>query len=532
MSTTPVRGRRRGAREEFSVEQCIGDRYELEAPLASGAQAEVWRARDLTDGRPVVLKFFTALEGAEATEQCWSAFKTELAALQRIVSPYVLQPLDQGLHQKRRPFLVTAYIEGSDLVAWAAGRATAPRGWAVLRTMFQNICLGLQAAHGLGITHGDLAPRNVRARSDGDAPVVLDFGMGALRQQEVFSVRLHDDHSAPELMSAPLAPTLDVFALGVLFVELYVDARVGPGGTPWREVSARGEAALREALAAVMPSDSPFVDALVAALHADRARRPQDAYNFFASLERAVGETTLGDAVWPERAELRGRIGVLSAEVGELRDELAELNALIDRYQTEYTYRVGQYVLSYNLWVARNACASRGERVALDDERFNRPTKAREAVKSDVHWDRRRREAALLMHEDRYPNCNEDERQALTSLLGRANAAIDVKDEAAWEAVAREYARWRDTRAKPGETSGEEIARLRRMLRDLEYERVESMREVERVRASAEYREALAWQDTEARGVDYFAAAEAEWKMRLAGAKNTWQRYVRSGLGG
>lgn len=537
MSATPTRGPRGARGAVLKLTQTIADRYVLQEPLPSGAQSEVWVADDGQAGARVVLKLFPQVVSGEEAERIVAAFETDRVALERISSRYVLRPLGQGIHC-RRPFLVTEWIEGADIATWAQALGPTPRDWSCLRGVFQRVCEGLQAAHRIGITHGDVAPRNVLVRRDGETPVVLDFGMGSLAPGATRSARLHDDHSAPELLHAPVAPTLDTFALAVIFLELHAGARTAVNGAPWREVAAVGEAALRDALARVLPTASPFLDALAEALHHDPARRPQDAYALFASLEQANGDTHLDFPVWPERDELRRRIKALGVEVEALQDQLDELEALIARFETEYVYRVGQLIARFWAWARRNEHASRGEPMAPDDDDPEAPAKARDAVRSEVNWNRRKKEAAVLLHPDRYPESNDDEREALTGFLSRANAAIDAAQrgegeaeaEATWQAVMRDYDRWRNTRQQPGESAGEEIARLRRLERDLAHQRVELERDVDRVRASEAYRKALAWQDDEARGVDHFAAEVKLWELRLAGQKNTWTSYVREGL--
>lgn len=537
MSATPTRGPRAARGAVLKLAQTIAERYVLDAPLDSGAQSEVWAADDGQTGARVVLKFFPQVVSGEEAERIVAAFETDRTALERLSSRYVLRPLGQGIHC-RRPFLITEWVDGVDVATWACALGASPRDWARLRDVFQRLCEGLQAAHRVGITHGDVAPRNVLVRRGAETPVVLDFGMGSLAPGATRSARLHDDHSAPELLHAPVAPTLDTFALAVIFLELHAGASRSADGVAWRDVTSAGEAALRDALGRVLPTGSPFLDALAAALHHDPARRPQDAYALFASLERAHGDTRLGRAVWPESDELRGRIKALTGEVEALQDQIDELEALIARFETEYVYRVGQLIARFWAWARRNEHASRGAPMPPDADDPEAPAKARDVVRSEVNWGRRKKEAAVLLHPDRYPESNDDEREALTSFLSRANAAIDAalrgggeaEAEAAWQAVMRDHARWRDTRQTPGETAGEEIARLRRVERDLAHQRVELEREVVRVRASEEYRKALAWQDDEARGVDHFAAEVKLWELRLAGQRNTWTSYVRSGL--
>jgi eukaryotic-like serine/threonine-protein kinase len=89
-----------------------------------------------------------------------------------------------------------------------------------------QIAEAMQQAHTIGLTHGDLKPSNVMLEPTG-AIRILDFGLASKADNQATTSMLQQDpqgtiaYMAPErLLGAPLAPSIDVYALGVIFYEL------------------------------------------------------------------------------------------------------------------------------------------------------------------------------------------------------------------------------------------------------------------------------------------------------------------------
>ncbi|HCS64658.1 MAG TPA: hypothetical protein DIW64_11620 [Cellvibrio sp.] len=89
-----------------------------------------------------------------------------------------------------------------------------------------QIAEAMQQAHTIGLTHGDLKPSNVMLEPTG-AIRILDFGLANKVDSQATTSMLQQDpqgtiaYMAPErLLGAPLAPSIDVYALGVIFYEL------------------------------------------------------------------------------------------------------------------------------------------------------------------------------------------------------------------------------------------------------------------------------------------------------------------------
>ncbi|HEY0892023.1 MAG TPA: protein kinase [Cellvibrio sp.] len=92
--------------------------------------------------------------------------------------------------------------------------------------IIRQIAEAMQQAHELGLTHGDLKPSNIMLEPSG-AIRILDFGLASKVDAQATTSMLQQDpqgtiaYMAPErLLGAPLAPSIDVYALGVIFFEL------------------------------------------------------------------------------------------------------------------------------------------------------------------------------------------------------------------------------------------------------------------------------------------------------------------------
>lgn len=92
--------------------------------------------------------------------------------------------------------------------------------------IIRQIAEAMQQAHDLGLTHGDLKPSNIMLEPSG-AIRILDFGLASKADAQATTSMLQQDpqgtiaYMAPErLLGAPLAPQIDIYALGVIFYEL------------------------------------------------------------------------------------------------------------------------------------------------------------------------------------------------------------------------------------------------------------------------------------------------------------------------
>ena len=203
----------------------IGGRYEPLALLGQGGMADVYRATDTVLGREVAVKVLRAA----ANESDRERFIAEGHILAGLSHPGLVTLLDIGMHAEQ-PFLVMELVEGTTL----ADLADAPMEPTEVARIGQELAEALDAAHTAGIVHRDVKPGNVLLRGDGRV-ALFDFGIaklvGSLQHHTAPGLSLGTAaYLAPEQVNGEdLVPAADIYALGLVLLELLTGARVYPG---------------------------------------------------------------------------------------------------------------------------------------------------------------------------------------------------------------------------------------------------------------------------------------------------------------
>lgn len=185
-------------------------RYRVMEIIGSGRSATVWLARDTRTGRRVAVKEVHVggpAGGLAHDELVLERFEREARSLGRLADvPGVCHLLEVGLDRALSPWLVSEYMGGGS-VATMPGAVTV----AGARRLFE----ALAVAHGRGIVHGDISPRNILLDDDGE-PVLADFGMSRLGPGTAGSAAggMTPAYAAPErIRGGPATPASDVYAL-------------------------------------------------------------------------------------------------------------------------------------------------------------------------------------------------------------------------------------------------------------------------------------------------------------------------------
>ncbi len=256
-------------------------RYQVDAPLATGGQALVYRATDQLLARPVVIKVMRA----EGRRNQWlkSRFEREMKALALIDHSGVVGILDVGELEDTSPFLVIQYVAGMSLRdALAAG----PMPHARVAQIIPQMANALNAAHAAGIAHRDLKPENVMLHTPDDGGVtvkLIDFGIAKIETDDIApnttSILIAGTvrYMAPEQFEGKHSRASDIYSMALIACEMlsgHPDLRALPRSTP-----ARTRAALESALA-YRPEDRPadighWSEALVRSLSSS-AWRPRN----------------------------------------------------------------------------------------------------------------------------------------------------------------------------------------------------------------------------------------------------------------
>ncbi|MCW2778125.1 MAG: serine/threonine protein kinase [Frankiales bacterium] len=207
----------------------VAGRYALEAVLARGATAEVWRATDLVLQRPVAVKLLLAGSDEESRER----FRAEARHAAALLHPGIAAVHDFGESADGvSAWIVMELVDGEPLSAVLAREAPLT----VDRTLdvVAQVADALQAAHDQGVVHRDVKPGNLMVRADGTVKVT-DFGIARLAAGEHTTgvVVGTAAYLSPEQAGGrPVSPASDLYALGVVAYECLTGSRPFLGAHP------------------------------------------------------------------------------------------------------------------------------------------------------------------------------------------------------------------------------------------------------------------------------------------------------------
>jgi hypothetical protein len=186
----------------------LAERYEIEAPISSGAMGAVYRAWDTETGCAVAVKHVDNMRHAER-------FEVEARLLKQLRHPRVVQVLDY-FKDDRGQYLVMALVEGTDLhaVLEQAGSPGLPLDQAMEH--IRQGCEALEYVHAQQIVHRDVKPHNLILGRDGI--ILVDFGIARLLEdltEDSGTVGIGTPrYMAPEVFAGgSVSPRSDVFGL-------------------------------------------------------------------------------------------------------------------------------------------------------------------------------------------------------------------------------------------------------------------------------------------------------------------------------
>ncbi|TDT36355.1 serine/threonine-protein kinase [Streptomyces sp. BK208] len=212
------------------VGQVLDGRYRVEARIAVGGMATVYRAVDTRLDRVLALKVMHPTLATDATFV--ERFIREAKSVARLDHPNVVQVFDQGA-EGAYVYLAMEYIAGCTLRDVLRERgALRPRA---ALDILEPVLAALGAAHRAGFVHRDMKPENVLIGDDGRVKVA-DFGL--VRAVDTVtsttgSVLGTVSYLAPEQIESGTAdPRVDVYACGVVLHEMLTGAKPHDGDSP------------------------------------------------------------------------------------------------------------------------------------------------------------------------------------------------------------------------------------------------------------------------------------------------------------
>ena len=267
----------------MNLAAALAGKYRVIRRLGEGSLGVVFLAEQLTAGRRrVALKVFRRqlLDDPDFTLH----FERGMAVAGSIHHPNVVAVFEADQTADDTPYMAMEYLEGQTL----RKAANCGEGFPVAEVMeiASQAAQGLDAAHRLGIVHGDVRPENLFLLREGAARILVkvsDFGMVSLRESATqFLAGLRPGlpaYRSPEQTAGTPSDKLDarsdVYALGVLVYEL-LTGRL-PSGMPLRVAMPN------------LPAVDKIERALKRALEPDREERYPTVLEFAVELAEAAG---------------------------------------------------------------------------------------------------------------------------------------------------------------------------------------------------------------------------------------------------
>jgi serine/threonine-protein kinase len=209
---------RPGARRHSEPErlgQLVGGRYRLLERAGVGGMSTVYRAWDERLKRHVAVKVLA--EWLARDPASVRQFRREAQLAARLSHPNIVAILDAG--GQPRDYIVMELVDGEHAGALVQRRKQlAPRE--IVHVVVQA-CDALAYAHGRGVVHHDVSPRNILIRRSDRAVKLADFGIASdgldTPAAEPASVTGTPGYMAPEvLQGAGPSPLSDLYSLGVV----------------------------------------------------------------------------------------------------------------------------------------------------------------------------------------------------------------------------------------------------------------------------------------------------------------------------
>ncbi len=230
----------------------LAPRYEVQAEIATGGMAVVFRAVDTALGRPVAVK---VLRPDLATATAEERFQREARTLASFSHPNVVAVHDVG-ETDGISYYVMDLVEGETL---AERLKRGPLDGRDSFRLGRGVLNGLERIHEAGVVHRDVKPSNIFLV--GDRVLLADFGVAHLETAADDSLTSADGPSpgtpaymAPEQTDGdPVGPATDLYALALVLYEAICGRRWPAGLAPeagdWRDIPLPARRALRRALA-------------------------------------------------------------------------------------------------------------------------------------------------------------------------------------------------------------------------------------------------------------------------------------------
>lgn len=238
----------------------IAGRYRLIEQVGRGGMGAVYRAFDRELDDTVALKVL--FQTTTPTPAVLDAFRSEVKLARKVTHPNVARTFDIGEHDGVR-FVTLEFIDGVTLRDRLPIGASKPLPQSEVVTIVTAVCLGLEAAHAVGVVHRDLKPENILLGKDGRIAIV-DFGIAGGDVADDSAPRPAHVLGTPMYLSPEQAEgkhtdqRTDLYSLGALLFEMVTGRQPFSGASLLEVVTAR--------LNGPPPDPSEYIEGLAPAL--------------------------------------------------------------------------------------------------------------------------------------------------------------------------------------------------------------------------------------------------------------------------
>ena len=226
VSSTPIHTLEHDA-VAVALQEALGARVLLIRAIGEGGMGRVYLARDPQLKRFVAVKVLVQSQGADAESH--ARFRREAQAIAAVSHPNVVSIYGVGELPDGTPYFIMQYVGGGSMAERLASSGPLPLD--VAESVIGDVAAALAAAHRRGIVHRDVKPANVLWDEDGERATVSDFGIATLQSGDGDSddIRItatgmavgSPQYMSPEqLLTEPVTPKSDIYALGLLGYEL------------------------------------------------------------------------------------------------------------------------------------------------------------------------------------------------------------------------------------------------------------------------------------------------------------------------
>jgi serine/threonine protein kinase len=197
----------------------LGDRFVLQAEIARGSAASIYRALDRENGRTVALRVFN--QRFQADPRFAIRFRRQMLAIAAISHENLVAVVDYGVLDGRY-FIAMEWIVGVDLRTYLVEHGPLSTGLAAFIAV--KVCDALEAVHRSGLDHRGIKPQNVLLTGSGEIKV-NDVGLSGLYSESGLSrtnvmVEGVGFMSPEQARGEEIGPRSDIYSLGVLLFEM------------------------------------------------------------------------------------------------------------------------------------------------------------------------------------------------------------------------------------------------------------------------------------------------------------------------